>query len=126
MSDYLNAARVIQTGFMADTVRIDHPTGTRLDRASGIEVEEWETVYEGPARLPRADASIRVVVTGQTITPASPVVLVPWDVVTVRPDDRITVTESLTPANVGRVLWVTDMSPRTHQSAVHLTCREVR
>ena len=95
-------------------------------KETGTDVETWTEVYAGPCRFPRADAGGRVVVTGETITPASPTVKVPWHVEGVRPDDRVTCTASISPGMVGRVLWVTDTSPRTFQSAVNLTCREVR
>lgn len=124
--DWLTDARKIQEGAMFDSCRIDRPTGTHFDRETGTDVETWTEVYAGPCRFPRADAAGRVVVTGETITPASPAVKVPWHVEGVRPDDRVTCTASISPGMVGRVLWVTDTSPRTFQSAVNLTCREVR
>lgn len=124
--DWLGEAREIQESVQLDACRIDRPTGTRFDRETGTDVETWAEVYAGPCRFPRADAAGRVVVTGETITPASPTVKVPWHVEGVRPDDRVTCTESVSPGMVGRVLWVTDTSPRTFQSAVNLTCREVR
>ena len=124
--DWLTDARKIQEGAMFDAYRIDRPTGIHFDRETGTDVETWTEVYAGPCRFPRADAGGRVVVTGETITPASPTVKVPWHVEGVRPDDRVTCTESISPGMVGRVLWVTDTSPRTFQSAVNLTCREVR
>ena len=124
--DWLTEAREIQESVQLDSCRIDRPTGTHFDRETGTDVETWTEVYAGPCRFPRADAGGRVVVTGETITPASPTVKVPWHVEGVRPDDRVTCTESISPAMVGRVLWVTDTSPRTFQSAVNLTCREVR
>ena len=124
--DWLTEAREIQESVQLDSCRIDRPTGTRFDRETGTDVETWTEVYAGPCRFPRADAGGRVVVTGETITPASPTVKVPWHVEGVRPDDRVTCTESISPGMVGRVLWVTDASPRTFQSAVNLTCREVR
>lgn len=111
---------------MFDSCRIDRPTGIHFDRETGTDVETWTEVYTGPCRFPRADAAGRVVVTGETITPASPTVKVPWHVEGVRPDDRVTCTASISPGMAGRVLWVTDTSPRTFQSAVNLTCREVR
>lgn len=124
--DWLTEAREIQESVQLDSCRIDRPTGTHFDRETGTDVETWTEVYAGPCRFPRADAGGRVVVTGETITPASPTVKVPWHVEGVRPDDRVTCTESISPGMVGRVLWVTDTSPRTFQSAVNLTCREVR
>lgn len=126
LTGILDEARSIQSLAMVDEVRIDHPSGPVTDRDTGAVTETWDLVYEGAARVPRADASTRVVVTGETITPAQPTVLVPWDTTGVRPDDRVTVTRSVSPGMVGRVLWVTDTSPRTFQSAVHLTCRETR
>lgn len=126
MPDFLDEARDIQALVMVDECRIERSTGTHLNRETGVETEGWELVWEGPCRFPRADAAGRVVVTGETITPAAPTVKVPWDVKGVRPDDRITCTSSVSPEMVGRVLWVTDTSPRTFQSAVNLTCREVR
>ena len=125
LTDMLDQARSLHTSVMVDAVTIDRAT-TAFDRETGVDVETWETVWAGPARYPRADATARAVSTGQTITPAGPVVIVPWDVVGVRPDDRVTCTSSVSPGMVGRILWVTDTSPRTFQSAVHLTCREVR
>lgn len=124
--DWLTEAREVQESVQLDSCRIDRPTGTHFDRETGTDVETWTEVYAGPCRFPRADAGGRVVVTGETITPASPTVKVPWHVEGVRPDDRVTCTESISPGMVGRVLWVTDTSPRTFQSAVNLTCREVR
>ena len=124
--DWLTEAREIQESVQLDSCRIDRPTGTHFDRETGTDVETWTEVYAGPCRFPRADAGGRVVVTGETITPASPTVKVPWHVEGVRPDDRVTCTESISPGMVGRILWVTDTSPRTFQSAVNLTCREVR
>ena len=124
--DWLTDAREVQESVQLDSCRIDRPTGTHFDRETGTDVETWTEVYAGPCRFPRADAGGRVVVTGETITPASPTVKVPWHVEGVRPDDRVTCTESISPGMVGRVLWVTDTSPRTFQSAVNLTCREVR
>ena len=124
--DWLTEAREIQESVQLDSCRIDRPTGIHFDRETGTDVETWTEVYAGPCRFPRADAAGRVVVTGETITPASPTVKVPWHVEGVRPDDRVTCTESISPGMVGRVLWVTDTSPRTFQSAVNLTCREVR
>ena len=121
----LDEARGIQAAAMLDQVRIERAERT-FDRDTGADVETWALVWEGDARCPRADASTRVIVTGQTITPATPVVIVPWDVTGIRPDDRVTCTDSISPGMVGRILWVTDTSPRTFQSAVHLTCREVR
>lgn len=115
---FLDQARRIQERFMRTDVTIDRSTGQRLDRDTGKTTEEWERVWAGAARLPRADGSTRVIVTGATITPAQPVVIIPWDAPEVRPGDRITVD--------GRHLWVTDASPRTYQSGRHLTCREVR
>ena len=125
MDEILAEARDLQQLVMVDECRIEHPTRT-FDRATGLDVDAWELVYEGPCRFPRADAASRVIVTGETITPASPAVKVPWNVQGVRPDDRVTCTASISPGMVGRVLWVTDTSPRTFQSAIHLTCREVR
>lgn len=125
MDEILAEARDLQQLVMVDECKIEHPTRA-FDRATGLDVDAWELVYEGPCRFPRADAASRVVVTGETITPASPAVKVPWSVTGVRPDDRVTCTRSVSPGMVGRVLWVTDTSPRTFQSAVHLTCREVR
>lgn len=126
MTDILAEARDLQSLVMVDEVRIDHPGPAVTDRETGEVKETWDLVYEGAARCPRADSSTRVVVTGETITPAQPTVIVPWDTTGVRPDDRVKVTRSVSPGMVGRVLWVTDLSPRTYQSAVHLTCREVR
>lgn len=125
MPDWLDEAREIQESVMLDACRIERGTVV-FDRVAGQDVETWETVWEGPARYPRADAQSRVVVTGETITPATPTVKIPWHVDGVRPDDRVTCTSSQTPASVGRILWVTDTSPRTYQSAVTLICREVR
>ena len=125
LTGMLDEARVVQAAAMLDQVRIERAERT-FDRDTGADVETWKLVWEGDARYPRADASTRVIVTGQTITPATPVVIVPWDVTGVRPDDRVTCTDSISPGMVGRILWVTDTSPRTFQSAVHLTCREVR
>lgn len=124
--DFLIEARAMQTEAMLDTCRIERSTGTVLDRATGEEAEGWELVWKGPCRFPRQDAQQRVVVTGETITPALPTVIVPWDVTGVEGDDRVTCTDSISPAQQGRIMWVTDTSPRTFQSAVHLTCREVR
>lgn len=124
--DWLAEAREVQESVQLDSCRIDRPTGIHFDRETGTDVETWTEVYAGPCRFPRADAAGRVVVTGETITPASPTVKVPWHVEGVRPDDRVTCTASISPGMVGRVLWVTDTSPRTFQSAVNLTCREVR
>lgn len=124
--DWLTEAREVQESVQLDSCRIDRPTGIHFDRETGTDVETWTEVYAGPCRFPRADAAGRVVVTGETITPASPTVKVPWHVDGVRPDDRVTCTASISPGMVGRVLWVTDTSPRTFQSAVNLTCREVR
>lgn len=115
---------------MYDACRIERSTGMVLDRETGEDVEAWAEVWSGQCRFPRADAATRaagrVIVTGETITPATPLVMVPWDVTGVRPDDRVTCTASISPEMVGRIVWVTDTSPRTFQSAVHLVCREVR
>ena len=110
---------------MNDACRIERES-TVFDRETGRDVTTWAEVYAGPCRFPRADAAGRVIVTGETITPASPSVKVPWHVTGVRADDRVTCTDSISPGMVGRILWVTDTSPRTFQSAVNLTCREVR
>lgn len=124
--DWLTEARDIQASVHLDECLIER-VRVEFDRDTKKDVEIVEaTVYSGPCRYPRADAAGRVIVTGETITPAVPTVKVPWNVTGVRADDRVTCTTSLTPANVGRVLWVTDTSPRTFQSAVNLTCREVR
>ena len=123
--DWLTEAREIQESVQLDACRIER-SETVFDRETGTDVETWTEVYAGPCRFPRADAAGRVIVTGETITPASPTVKVPWHVEGVRPDDRVTCTDSISPGMVGRVLWVTDTSPRTFQSAVNLTCREVR
>lgn len=117
MRQIIDEARDVQALAMIDDVVIDRSRGRVLDRVTGEETEAWERVWSGPGRAPRADASTRVIVTGETITPAQPVVIVPWDV-QARPGDRVRVD--------GRTIWVTDASPRTYQSAVHLTCREVR
>lgn len=126
MDAILSGARDLQALAMIDACQIDRSTGIVTDRATGEDQEQWTLVWEGPCRYPRADAAARVVVTGETITPAQPTVIVPWDAPEVRPDDRVTCTKSVSPHMVDRVLWVTDNSPRTYQSAVHLTCREVR
>lgn len=126
MDRILAAARDVQDLAMIDKCRIERSTGEVFDRATGVTSEGWEVVWEGRCRAPRADASSRVNAPASTGTPATPVVIVPWDVTGVEADDRITFTESHSPRMVGRVLWVTDTSPRTYQSAVHLTCREVR
>lgn len=110
---------------MFDACRIERES-TVFDRETGQDVTAWAEVWAGECRFPRADAAGRVVVTGETVTPASPTVKIPWHVTGIRPDDRVTCTESISPGMVGRVLWVTDTSPRTFQSAVNLTCREVR
>lgn len=124
--DWLDEARGIQSGAMLDECVIDRSTGRHLNRETGKDEETWERVWAGQCRFPRADAASRVVVTGETITPAVPVVLIPWNVTGIRPDDRVTCTDSISPGMVGRIVWVTDTSPRTYQSAVHLTCREAR
>lgn len=123
--DWLTEAREIQESVQLDSCLIERVT-TVFDRETGKDVEQATEVYAGPCRFPRADAAQRVIVTGETITPAGPTVKIPWHATGVQADDRVTCTDSLTPANVGRVLWVTDTSPRTYQSAVNLTCREVR
>lgn len=123
--DWLVEAREIQESVQLDECRIER-SETVFDRETGADVETWTEVWSGPCRFPRADAAGRVIVTGETITPASPTVKIPWHVEGVRPDDRVTCTRSVSLGMVGRVLWVTDTSPRTFQSAVNLTCREVR
>ena len=122
---YLIRAREIQEGVMHDACRIERES-TEFDRETGQDVTVWAEVWAGPCRFPRADAAGRIIVTGETITPADPTVKVPWHVTGVLPDDRVTCTDSISPGMVGRILWVTDTSPRTFQSAVNLTCREVR
>lgn len=123
--DWLIEAREIQESVQLDACRIERGEAV-FDRETGQDIETWTEVYAGPCRFPRADAAGRVIVTGETVTPAVPTVKIPWDVPGVRPDDRVTCTESVSPAMIGRILWVTDTSPRTFQSAVNLTCREVR
>lgn len=110
---------------MVDRVRVERVTG-KFDRGTGETVETATLVWEGKARLPRADAASRIAHAAGEATPADPVVLIPWNVEGVRANDRVTVTDSVSPGMTGRVLWVTDSSPRTFQSAIHLTCREVR
>lgn len=123
--DWLTEARDIQEAYQLDACRIDRLTGSHFDRETKEDVEEWTEVYAGPCRFPRSDAAGRVIVTGETITPVSPTVKIPWHVTGIQADDRITCTDSLTPQNVGRVLWVNHDNPRTYQSTVTLTCREV-
>lgn len=124
--DWLTEARDIQESVQLDECVIER-VKIEFDRETGKDIETvLAEVYDGPCRYPRADAAQRVIVTGETITPAVPTVKIPWHVQGVQADDRITCTDSVTPANIGRVLWVTDTSPRTFQSAVNLTCREVR
>lgn len=123
--DWLVEARQIQESVQLDSCRIERET-TDFDRVTGKDITVWAEVYAGPCRFPRADASGRVIVTGETITPAVPTVKIPWHVTGVLADDRVTCTDSISPGMVGRVVWVTDTSPRTFQSAVNLTCREVR
>lgn len=123
--DWLTEAREIQEGVMFDACRIERES-TTFDRETGMDVTVWTVVWAGECRFPRADAAGRIIVTGETITPASPTVKIPWHVTGIRPDDRVTCTDSISPGMVGRILWVTDTSPRTFQSAVNLTCREVR
>lgn len=125
MDSILSNARAIQETVMVDRVRIERVT-ERFDRTTGQTVEKASPVWEGKARLPRADAASRIAHSAGEATPADPVVLIPWNVEGVRANDRVTVTESVSPNMTGRVLWVTDSSPRTFQSAIHLTCREVR
>lgn len=122
----LEQARAVQQRAMPDECRIERSGGVGTGRETMDTAEQWTLVWSGPCRALRADAGQRVIVTGETVTPAQPTVIVPWNVTGVRPDDRVTFTSSVSPGNAGRVLWVTDMSPRTFQSAVHLTCREVR
>lgn len=110
---------------MVDRVRVERVTG-KFDRGTGETVETATLVWEGKARLPRADAASRVPHLAGEATPADPVVIIPWNADGVEANDRVTVTESMSPGMVGRILWVTDTSPRTFQSAIHLTCREVR
>lgn len=121
---YLVRAREIQEGVMHDACRIDRET-TDFDRETGKDITVWTEVWAGPCRMPRADAAGRVIVTGETITPTGPTVKIPWHVTGIRADDRVTCTDSVTPQNIGRVLWVDSDNPRTYQSAVTLTCREV-
>ena len=110
---------------MVDRVRIERVTGT-FNRATGETVETATVVWEGKARLPRADAASRIAHAAGEATPADPVVIIPWNADGVEANDRVTITESISPGMVGRVLWVTDTSPRTFQSAIHQTCREDR
>lgn len=124
--DWLVEAREIQESVQLDSCRIERSSGMVFNRETKQDEEAWAEVYAGPCRFPRADASGRVVVTGETITPAVPTVKVPWHVTGVEADDRVTCTDSISPAMVGRIVWVTDTSPRTFQSAVNLTCREIR
>lgn len=126
MTGILEGARGVQALAFVDACRIDRSQGVATDRVTGEDREDWAAVWAGPCRTPRADGATRVIVTGEIITPATPVVVVPWDVPEVRAGDRVTFTGSMSPGNVGRVLWVTDRSPRSFQSATHLTCREVR
>lgn len=125
MDSILSNAREVQELVMVDRVRIERVT-ERFDRATGQTVEKASLVWEGKARLPRADAASRIAHAAGEATPADPVVLIPWNVEGVRANDRVTVTASMSPNMTGRDLWVTDTSPRTFQSAIHLTCREVR
>lgn len=125
MDSILSNARAIQETVMVDRVRIERVTGT-FNRATGETVETASLVWEGKARLPRADAASRIAHAAGEATPADPVVVIPWNADGVEANDRVTVTASMSPGMVGRVLWVTDTSPRTFQSAIHLTCREVR
>lgn len=122
----LAEARGIQEAVMIDRCQIHRRVEGEFDPETGTAPETYELVYEGVCRVPREDSRLRAIAAGDTITPATPKVLIPWDSVDVKPDDRVTVTYSLTPGQENRVLWVTDTSPRTYQSAVHLTCREVR
>lgn len=125
MDSILSNAREVQELVMVDRVRIERVTDV-FDRATGQTVEDASVVWEGKARLPRADGASRIGHAAGEATPADPVVLIPWNVEGVRANDRVTVTDSVSPNMTGRVLWVTDSSPRTFQSAIHLTCREVR
>ena len=125
MDSILSNAREVQELVMVDRVRIERVTDV-FDRVTGQTVEKASLVWEGKARLPRADAASRITHAAGEATPADPVVLIPWNVEGVRANDRVTVTASMSPNMTGRVLWVTDTSPRTFQSAIHLTCREVR
>ncbi|UVY83797.1 DUF6093 family protein [Brachybacterium sp. NBEC-018] len=127
---YLVRAREIQSSVMPDACRIERSTGLVYNRETGEDEEQWTDVWAGECRLPRFDSASRgfgrVIVTGETITPATPTVKLPWHVQGVLADDRVTVTASVSPDMVGRILWVTAAAPRTFQSAVNLTCREVR
>lgn len=130
MPDWLDEARDIQSSVMVDACRIERSTGLVYNRETGEDEEAWVEVWAGECRLPRFDSASRgfgrVIVTGETITPATPTVKLPWHVQAVLADDRVTVTASVSPDMVGRILWVTAAAPRTFQSAVNLTCREVR
>ena len=130
MPDWLDEARDIQSSVMLDACRIERSSGLVYNRETGEDEEQWADVWAGECRLPRFDSASRglgrVIVTGETITPVTPTVKLPWHVQGVLADDRVTVTASVSPDMVGRILWVTAAAPRTFQSAVTLTCREVR
>lgn len=125
MDSVLAQARRIQNSVMVDSCVIDRPTGT-FNRETGVTETTYTPVWEGQCRVPRVDASNRTRPNAGTVTPASTVVIVPWNAEGIEAGDRVRFTESVSPGMTGRVLWVTDVSPRTFQSGAHLTCREVR
>lgn len=107
---------------MTDSCVIERETSTWVEAAQE-HVTTWAKVHPDlpslPCHVEVAPQSSRVQVTGQDVTPETPLVKVPWNTAGVEPDDRVTIAGDSAP------VWVTHVTQDdpTHPVELLLQCR---
>ena len=122
----LAEARTIIDASLTDVCKVDRPTDTWDEDAQQTVTTYTPVATSVPCRLLASSSQGRVIITGETVTPVTPLLRAPATLTGVHPDDRITITTSADPELVDVELWVTNPQARTLATSRTMECRWVR
>lgn len=96
---------------MTATCRVERKTGTEFDPDANTDVDTYNTIYEGPCRVRADNTAAALVMAGdQQVTTQPYRCLVPLTAPEIRAHDRLTVTASDDPQQVGKALSITTVA----------------
>lgn len=119
-------ARAILDAPLTDRCKVDRPADTWDEDTQQTTTTYTPVATDIPCRLLASSSQGRVIITGETITPVTPLLRCPVTLTGVRPDDRVTITASADPELVDVELWVTNPQARTLATSRTMECRWVR
>lgn len=126
ISQALPDLRAQAESMMTEHCVIERPTGTQYDPASHRDESTWQPVYTGRCHLqPVSAASAELTeLVGQQINSLTHHGTVPLSVTDLQADDRLTITASDDPAQIGRRYTLTAVQSGSHAVARRFTATE--